>query len=346
MNPRIVVNDDILHLLAARELRGKPFPCVAEGDVVTGWAFCNLCEINAAMFKSVDDYHVAAKAATIIGTLQASYTDMTYLGWASEVIAEREALLGIGMTGMLDAPDIACDAPLQREMAGRVKAWNAEYAARIGIRAAARTTCVKPSGTTSLELGCVGSGHHAHHAKRYIRRVTADALETVFQVFKAKNPHMCVKKPDGKWVIEFPVEAPQGAVLKSDLSAVGFLSMVRSTQQNWVVPGTADASISPGLTHNVSNTVQVNPDEWGLVEEYIWEHRDSFTGVSLLAATADKDYAYAPNEAVVTEADEVRYNQLVEHYVPIDYEAVFEADDDTNLSGEAACAGGACELKI
>jgi ribonucleoside-triphosphate reductase len=346
LNPKIVVDDALMNQLAQRADRGKPVPDVKMGDVVTGWGFCNLCEINAAMFKTAEDFEIGAKAAAIIGTLQAAYTDMAYLGWASEVIAEREALLGIGMTGMLDASDISCDPVLQREMALKIKQWNAETAARIGIRPAARTTCVKPSGTTSLELGCVGSGHHAHHARRYIRRVTADELETVFQAFKAVNPHMCVKKPNGKWVVEFPVEAPAGAMLKEDLTALTFLDMVRSTQQNWVLPGTADTRISPGLAHNVSNTVHVRADEWDEVAEYIWNHREFFTGISLIAATGDKDYAFAPNEAVVTEADEARYNQLITYYKPVDYTTVLEVEDGTNLTGEVACANGLCEVKF
>ncbi len=173
------------------------------------------------------------------------------------MIVEREALLGIGMTGMMDAPEIALNPEFQEVVAINIKQWNKELAELIGIQPAARTTCVKPSGTTSLELGCVGSGHHAHHSKRYIRRVTADELETVFQAFREVNPHMCVRKPDGKWVIEFPVEAPEGALLKEDLTALGFLEMVRSTQVNWVLPGTADPSSSPDLNHNVSNTVTV-----------------------------------------------------------------------------------------
>ena len=122
--------------------------------------------------------------------------------------------------------------------------------------------------------------------------------------------------------------------------------MVQSTQQNWVIPGTADGTISPGLTHNVSNTVQVRSDEWDAVEAYIWDNRYFFTGVSLLAATADKDFAFAPNEAIVTEADEAHYNQLIAGYVPVDYTLFLEAEDGTDLTGEAACAGGACEVKF
>ena len=310
------------------------------GRRLTGWAFCNLCEINAARLTSFDDFVEVARAATLIGTLQAGYTSFPYLGPVSEAIAERDALLGIGMTGMLDAPHVACNPEYQRIVAGKIKEWNAEYAAMIGINPAARTTCVKPSGTTSLELGGVGSGHHAHHSRRYIRRVTADEYETVFQAFKAKNPHMCVRKPDGKWVIEFPVQAPDGAILKKDIKAIEFLEMVKSTQQNWVLPGTSDVSASPGLNHNVSNTVNVGPDEWDAIADYLWKNRDCFTGVSLLPE--DPVLPYMPFEAVVTEVQERQWNELVAKYQPIDYTTVTEAEDGTDLAGEIACAGGAC----
>jgi len=339
LNPRLDIDDDVISLMLKKGMDLTDF----KGQSLTGWAFCNLCEINAAKLTSFEDFVEVARAATLIGTLQATYTSFPYLGWVSEAIAEREALLGIGMTGMMDAPQVSCNPEYQRAIAGRITEWNADFAERLGVRPAARTTCVKPSGTTSLELGSVGSGHHAHHARRYIRRVTADEYETVFQAFKDKNPHMCVRKPDGKWIIEFPVQAPNGAVLKKDLSALTFLDMVRSTQTNWVMPGTANPGASPGLSHNVSNTITVGPDEWEDVANYLWEHRDSFTGVSLLSDTGDTDYTFAPFEAVRTEAQERRFNELVANYQPVDYMTVYEAEDGTNLSGEAACANGACE---
>ena len=338
MNPRLIIDAWAQDKLLSKGVE------LSLGQVVTGWTFCNLCEINAAKLTNMQDYRDAAKAATIIGTLQAGYTTMPYLGAISETLAEREALLGIGMTGMLDAPQIACNPENQREIALMIKEWNAEYAAKIGIMPAARTTCVKPSGTTSLELGCVASGHHAHHARRYIRRVTADELEFVFQAFKAVNPHMCVRKPDGKWVIEFPVEAPMGATIRADIGAIEFLEMVKSTQQNWVIPGTVDETRSPGLRHNVSNTVTVRPEEWDKVSDYLWENRSFFTGVSLLASTGDKDYAFAPNEEVLTSADESRWNSILENYKPVDYTSLFEESDETDLSGEVACAGGVCMI--
>ena len=346
LNPVLVVDEDVLQILAQRRVGGKRVPNVtpALGERFTGFSFCNLCEINAAMFKSKGDFARAAKAAALIGTLQAAYTNLPYLGWVSEVIAEREALLGVGMTGIMDAPEIALDPSCQREIASAIVGWNRQYAEKIGIRPAARCTVVKPSGTASLELGGVASGHHPHHAKRYIRRVVATELEPVFQHFRTVNPHMCVRKPDGAWVVEFPVAAPTGAIVRDDVTAIEFLEMVRRTQENWIVPGTARPESSSGLYHSVSNTCTVRPAEWDAVKDYIWAHRESLVNVSLLAHSGDKDYSFAPHEAIVTEADEARWNQLLASYRPVDYSQMQEAEDGTDLRGEAACAGGSCSI--
>lgn len=326
------------------EIAMMPVLTYEDGNQSTGYSFCNLVEINAARFECFEDYKRAAKAATLIGTLQASYTDFPYLGSVTEAIARRDALLGVSMTGMMDSPRISCNPMYQREIALSVKDWNEAYALRIGVNSAARSTCVKPAGTSSLELKGVASGHHPHHAKRYIRRVIADEHETVFQAFRDKNSHMCVRRPDGKFVIEFAVAAPDGAIVKDDLTAIEFLEKIRSTQQNWVVPGTREDR-SQGMTHNVSNTVVVKSYEWQDVINYIWEHRADFSGISLLASTADKDFAFAPHEKVETEADERRWSEIVINYKPIDYRSdIIEDSDQTTLSGELACAGGACAI--
>lgn len=343
--PGFLFVDDYNHVTnPCAEIGLDPLLVLPDGTTKTGWAMCNLCEINAAKLTSLADFKEAAWAATLIGTLQATYTNMPYLGEVTEQIVRRDALLGVGMTGMQDAPGIACDPEYQREVAQLCVAWNREYAKLVGINPAARVTCVKPSGTTTLALGSCGSGIHPHHARRYIRRVTADELEVVFQAFKSINPHMCVQKPDGKWVIEFPVEAPDGATIKEDLSAEQFMDIVRSTQQNWVLPGTTRESAAPGLRHNVSNTITVREGEWDTVSDYLWQHRDSFTGVSLLPDDGDTIYPFAPFEAVKTEAQERRWNELVAGYVPVNYLEVFEAEDGTNLTGELACSGGACVI--
>lgn len=326
------------------EIGLDPILVAEDGTRYTGWAFCNLCEINAALLKSRQDFMEAAWAATLIGTLQASYTEMPYLGWVSEGIARRDALLGVGMTGMQESPDIACDPKLQREVAQSIVIWNAAIAELIGINPAARTTTVKPSGTTTLELGIRASGIHSAHDRRYIRRVIADELEVVFQKFRETNPRMCQVMPNGKWVIEFPVETPPNARVRSDFSALSFMEQVRSTQQNWVVPGTVRESAVPGLRHNVSNTVTVRDGEWEDVQDFIWKNRWDLTGISLLSDYGDTIYPFAPFESVKTEAQERRWNELIEAYTPVDYTTMYEVEDGTALTQEAACAGGACAI--
>lgn len=323
-----------------------PILHLPDGTTATGWSMCNLTEMNAAMFADLHDFRQATWAATVIGTLQADYTSFPYLGPVSEAIVRRDALLGVSMTGMQHAPAVALDPGFQREMAAYAVEVNAEYAAKIGINPAARVTMVKPGGTGTMELNLDCSGIHRAHARRFIRRVTADELEVPFQAFRAANPHMCVRKPDGKWVIEFPREVDEATLLKQDQSAAEFLDDVISTQQAWVLPGTTRESPEPGLRHNVSNTIQVRPAEWDTVAGYIWQHRDVLTGVSLLPDDGDVIYPFAPFEAVKTPAQEARWNELVAHYQPVDYHAMLEAEDGTALAGEASCAGGACEVKL
>lgn len=308
----------------------------------TGWGMCNLTEMNAALFDSPQTFFDATWAAAFIGTLQSSYTTFPYLGAVTEKIVRRDALLGVSMTGMQHAPAIALDPGLQREAAELAVSVNRSTARRIGINNAARVTCVKPAGTTTLELDLDCSGIGRAHARRFIRRVTADELEVPFQAFKAVNPHMCVRKPDGKWVIEFPREVSEGTRLKEDQSAVAFLADVLSAQRSWVIPGTAREQ--EGLHHNVSNTIQVRPHEWDEIADAIWRHRDELTGVSLLPDDGDQIFAFAPFEAVKTPEQEARWNELVAKYKPVDYENVMETEDGTALSGEAACAGGKCDV--
>lgn len=282
-----------------------PNPCVEIGmwpvDVETnesGWQFCNLCEINGKKVKCKEDFALAARGAAIIGTLQAGYTNFDYLGPITERIVRREALLGVSITGMMDNPDVLFDEEAQKEMAHLVLKTNEWMAKKIGINPAARTTCVKPAGTTSCILG-TGSGIHPHHAKRYFRRVQANSMEPVLQWFKQYNPHAiepCVwsaNKTDE--VITFCVEVPDGAKTKNDLSAIQLLEIVKLTQKNWVTAGRRTKSCTqPWLNHNVSNTINVRPDEWSDVANFIYENRKWFAGVSLLPSSGDLDYPQAP----------------------------------------------------
>lgn len=320
-----------------------------QGNVTieSGWQFCNLTEINGSRLHSEEDFKIAVRAATIIGTLQAGYTDFPYLGDVTETLCRREALLGVSITGMMDSPSITLDPILQQKMAKYAIEVNREISLKIVTEPAARLTCVKPAGSTSLLLG-TASGIHPRHARRYFRRVQANKTDPVYKFFSEQNPHMCepsvwsANKTDD--VITFCVEAPEEAVLRSEMTAMDLLKHVHSTQQNWVIPGTGRPESNPGLYHNVSNTLTVRDGEWDDVAEFIWENRADFTGISMLAASGDKIYQQAPHEEVVSAQDETLWNELIANFKPVDFTQMHEEDDQTNLKGEIACAGGACEL--
>ncbi len=317
---------------------------VGVGDTISGWQHCNLTTINGRMCDTPEKFYELCAVAATIGTLQAAYTEMSYLGPVTRVINERESLLGVSICGILERPDVLLDPAVLRKGAETCVMTNRAVAETIGIAPAARVTCVKPEGTASLLLG-TASGIHPHHAKRYFRRVQAARTEPVYNFFKSSNPQMTEvygMKADTTDVITFPIEAPEGAILKKDIGALEFLDMVKLVQENWVVPGTAHEKYNPGLRHNVSNTVTVREGEWEPVADFIWENRAYFTGVSLLAATGDKDYQQAPNEEVTTPSDVAKWNSLT--YAPVDYSLMSEAADYTSLKETVACAGGACEI--
>jgi ribonucleoside-diphosphate reductase alpha chain len=224
------------------------------------------------------------------------------------------------------------------------RATNRLIAGLIGIRPAARICTTKPEGTASLILNAA-SGIHPHHARRYFRRVQANRKEPVYAFFHSVNPHMTeasVYSTDTDDVITFPVEAPSQAILRKDLNACQFLELVKLVQQSWVLAGAADDTRSPEVTHNVSNTCTVRPDEWNEVADFIWENRSYFTGIALLQDSGDKAYPQAPREEVLTEADISRWNSLRPQRV--DYSRMLEDSDETQLRETVACAGGACKI--
>jgi ribonucleoside-triphosphate reductase (thioredoxin) len=315
------------------------------GEVLlSGWQMCNLTTINAAEVQSEEDFYHACFWASLIGTLQAAYTDIPYLGPVSRFLNEREALLGVSICGVLDNPEVFLNSRILEQGAEICKATNATVAQALGIRRAARVTCVKPEGTASLLLN-TGSGIHPHHAKRYFRRVQANRNEPVYQFFRKANPHMTepsVYQPETDDVITFPVQAPETAILREEIGAVQFLEYVKFVQKHWVQAGRAHSEYSPGLDHNVSNTCTVKPEEWADVASFIWENREYFTGVSLLPYSGDKIYAQAPREEVSTDEDISKWNRLKYH--PVDYTGLKERTDETKLKEVVACGGGACEL--
>ena len=278
----------------------------------TGWQACNLSTINCAKVKTKEEFFESCRAASIIGTLQAGFTTLPYLGEVSERIFKREALLGVSMTGIMEQHELCLDPAVQKEGARVVKRTNKEFAAKIGINPAARTTCVKPEGTASCILG-TSSGIHPHHAKRYIRRVQANKLEDNYQHFKKTNPRACEESVwsanDSDDVVSFCIEVPDGAKLKNKVNATDLLGCVKLTQQNWVMTGRTDSlCVKDFLQHNVSNTINVKPEEWKDVEKFIYKNRKYFCGVSLLPVSGDKDYPQAPFTTVYLPSE------MVSHY--------------------------------
>lgn len=317
---------------------------VEPGTRLSGWQMCNLSTINGAVLKSADDFYVACIQAAVIGTVQAAYTDIPYLGPVSRYLNERDALLGVSICGFMDNPEILFNPEVLERGARLCRAANEIIAQVIGIRPAARVTCVKPEGTASLLLGAA-SGIHPHHARHYFRRVQANRRDPIYRFFRSANPHMTeasVYRPDTDDVITFAVEAPEHAILRDEVNAVEFLQFVQLVQRHWVLNGEAATSRSPGLHHNVSNTCSVKPEEWDEVARFIWDHREHFTGVSLLSYEGDKRYPQAPRETVTTEDDLAKWNRL--NYAHVDYTKLAESTDETKLKEIVACAGGACEL--
>ena len=205
---------------------------------------------------------------------------------------------------------------------------------------------VKSHNSTSKLLGNVGSGIHTHHARRYFTRIKTTPGEPVFEHFKKINPHMCVTVSDTKAHIIIPTEAPAGALTRHDLTAIQFLEKVLSTQKNWVMSGTIRPNSSPGVVHNVSNTITVKKHEWDEVAEYIWAHREFFSGVSMLADTGDKEWVHAPREEIIGSADEAKWQALLKDYTPVDWTQFKEGLDVTTLGNEIACgSNGACSLQ-
>ena len=284
-------------------------PCVEIGlypqtkDGRSGWQFCNLCEINGKFCDTEEKFIQACRAAAIIGTLQAGYTDFKYLSPETKEITDQEALLGCSITGIMDNPDILLNPEIQRRGAKEIRKMNDKIAKLICINPAARTNCVKPAGSTSCVLG-TASGIHPHHAKRYIRRVQANYLEYPLKKFSEVNPIAIEKSvwssSGTDMVISFLCEVPKGAVVKNNLRAVELLEKVKTTQQNWVEAGTnKELCLLQSLRHNVSNTITVNDDEWDEVRDYIYNNKKWFAGISLLSAAGDLDYPQAPFATVL-----------------------------------------------
>ena len=288
-------------------------PCVEIGmfpqiDGQSGWQGCNLTEINGGMCNTAEDFYQACRAASILGTLQAGYTDFKFLSDTSKKIFDREALLGVSITGWMNNPGILFNDKILEKGAEIVKQVNREVATIMGINPAARTTCVKPSGNASVLLQ-TASGIHAEHSAMYIRNVQMNKESEITQAIMKSNPWMV---EESVWsaggtdvVVSFPIIPGEESIYKDDLIGVKHLELVARAQKHWVNAGTnVDLCADQGVRHNVSNTIIV--DDWDEVEKYVFENRYSFAGISFLPMTGDKDFNQAPNTAVITAEEMVK----------------------------------------
>ena len=297
------------------------------------YQFCNLCEVNVSNIESQEDFNERVRGAAFIGTLQAGYTDFHYLRDIWKRTTEKEALIGVGMTGIGSNKVFNFDI---KQAAHIVKEENARVANAIGINKAARTTTVKPSGTSSLVLG-TSSGIHAWHNDYYVRRVRVGKNEAIYTYLSIAHPELVEDeyfRPHDTAVISVPQKAPVGSILRTE-SAEHLLERVKRIQQEWIKPGHRSGS----NLHNVSATISIKQDEWASVGEWMWNNRDHYAGLSVLPYDGGT-YIQAPFEDITKE----KYESMLTHLHDIDLSRVVELDDSTDAKGELACAGGACEI--
>ena len=298
------------------------------------YQFCNLTEVNVSNVENQQDLEERTRAASFIGTLQAGYTDFHYLRDVWRRNTEKEALIGVSMTGIASGAVLGLDLEAASSVA---KEENVRVAELIGIKKASRVTCVKPAGTTSLTVG-TSSGIHAWHNDYYIRRVRVGKNEAIYMHLAINHPELVEDeyfRPHDTAVIGIPQKAPTGAILR-DEPALGMLERVKKISNEWVNPGHRQGQ----NTHNVSATVSVRDNEWEEVGEWMWENRNYYNGLSVLNHDGGS-YKQAPFE----DCTEEEYNLLIKSLKSVDLTKVVEFEDNTNLSGELACTGGACEVK-
>jgi ribonucleoside-diphosphate reductase alpha chain len=295
--------------------------------------FCNLCEVNVSNVKDQDDFNARVKAAAFIGTLQAGYTDFHYLREIWKETTEKDSLIGVSMTGIGSAAVLQMD---MKAAANIVTKENARVARLIGINSSARCTTVKPAGTTSLVLG-TSSGIHAWHNDYYVRRMRVGKNEAIYDYLLAYHDDLIEDeyfRPHDTAVISIPQKAPNGSILRTE-SPFDTLERVKRVAQEWIRPGHRRGS----NTHNVSATISLKDNEWKKAGDWMWENREYYNGLSVLPYDGGT-YTQAPFEDI----DEAKYNKMSKVLSNVDLTKVIEAEDNTDLSGELACAGGSCEV--
>ena len=297
------------------------------------YQFCNLVEIGMGDIKSQEDLNRRAHAASFIATLQASYTDFHYLRDIWTKNTEKDALLGVSMTGIASESNLELDFIQASEI---VKEVNKNLALEIGINPSARSTAVKPAGTTSLVLGS-SSGIHAWHAPFYLRRMRINKNESLYQYLAIYHPELIEDEyfsPKTTAVITVPQKAPVGAITRTE-STIDLLERVKLISRDWVKNG----HVKGENTHNVSCTVSVRPDEWKIVGEWMWVNKEYYNGLSVLPFDGGT-YKQTPFEDCTEEV----YNKMMETLKDVDLSKVIEIQDNTAFGDNIACGGNGCEI--
>ena len=298
------------------------------------YQFCNLCEVNVSNIESQEDLNARVKAAAFIGTLQAGYTDFHYLRDIWRETTEKDALIGVSMTGIGSGAVLGYD---MSKAADVVKRENSRVAKLIGINKSARTTTVKPAGTTSLTLG-TSSGIHAWHNDYYIRTLRVGKNEAIYEYLSKNIPELVEDEyfsPHTTAVISIPQKAPSGAIMRTE-SPFQLLDRVKRIAQEWIKPGHRTGS----NTHNVSATISLKENEWETAGDWMWDNREYYNGLSVLPYNGGT-YKQAPFQDITKK----EYEDMLVYLKEIDLSKIIEEKDETNLTGELACAGGACEIQ-
>jgi ribonucleoside-diphosphate reductase alpha chain len=290
--------------------------------------------VNVSDITCQEDLNDRVTAAAFFGTLQAGFTDFHYLRDIWKMTTFRDALLGIGMTGIASGEVLKYNLEVAAAIAKKTNQLITEI---IGTNEAARITCIKPSGTTSLVLG-TASGIHAWHAPHYLRTMRFNKNEDLAQYLMINHPELCeddVLRPTDTLCVRIPVKAPEDSILRTE-TAIDTLERVKRFSTEWVKAGHIDGA----NTHNVSATISVKEGEWETVGDWMWNEQEHYNGLSVLPAF-DHTYKQAPFEDIT----EDEYNARINTLKAIDLNKVMEIDDNVEFSQVAACAGGACEIQ-
>ena len=305
-------------------------PCCEIG--LRPFQFCNLCEVNVSDVEDQEDLNNRVAVASFFGTLQAGFVDFHYLRPIWQKTTAKDALLGIGMTGIGSGEVLKYNLEL---VANTAKTVNQDISAIIGTNEAARITCIKPSGTTSLVLG-TASGIHAWHAPYYLRTMRFNKSEDLAMYLEINHPELCeddVLRPKDTLCVRIPVAAPEGSILRTE-SPLDTLERVKKFATEWILPG----HINGDNTHNVSATISIT-DEWEVVGQWMWTNRNVYNGLSVLPYFGGS-YKQAPFEDITKE----QYEEKIISLQLVDLTKVTELDDSVDFGQVAACAGGACEI--